>query len=170
MSRRAAELKCLGLNDNAGVTTLLDSLIEKVKDGEEGFRTAAQDVDTKDLRDLFTSLSAERASFVAELQGLAKSLGENQPETEGSFVGTAHRGWIDLRAAVATQNAKAILDECERGEDSAVAAFGKALEGELPSAVRVIVANQFVKIQAARKHIQDLRGKAKIAGDQQARW
>lgn len=158
------------MNDDAALATLLDKLIETLKDGEEGFRTAARDVKAKDLRELFTRLAKERASFVHELQGLAKSLGENQPETGGSAMGAAHREWIDLRAAVETQNAKAILDECERGENAAVAEFSKALEVELPPAVRVIVVNQFVKVQAARDCVHALLDDVTKADDQKARW
>ena len=158
------------MNDDAALATLLDKLIETLKDGEEGFRTAARYVKAKDLRELFTRLSKERASFVHELQGLAKSLGENQPETGGSVMGAAHREWIDLRAAVETQNAKAILDECERGENTAVDRFKKALDDDLPSTARVIVVNQFVKVQAARNCVHALLNDVTKAADQKARW
>ena len=158
------------LNDDAALTTLLGDLLQTVKDGEEGFQTAAQDVDSKRLRDLFTSLSLERASIRAELQGLVKSIGEPQPDAEGSVLGAAHRGWIELRAVVASQNIEAILDECGRGEDSAVAAFSKALDQEMPASVRVVLADQCRKIKASRTLIYDLHAKAKGAKDQQARW
>ena len=158
------------MNESPDLTTLLDGLIEKVKDGEEGFRTAAKDVDSKNLREMFTTLSEQRAMFLNQLQALAKSLGEKQPETEGSVVGAAHCGWIDLRAAVATQNSKAILEECERGENTAVAAFGEALDKDLPDTIRGTVADQFAKIQAVRDRIKRLVDRMKDATDQQVRW
>ena len=158
------------MNDDAALTTLLGDLLQTVKDGEEGFQTAAQDVDSKQLRDLFTRLSLERAAFRGELQKLIKSLGEPQPTAEGSVLGAAHRGWIELRAVVASQNEAAILDECGRGEDSAVAAFTKALEQDLPGSVRVVIADQRGKIEASRTLVYDLHAKAKGAKDQQARW
>ena len=161
---------CNPQNDDAALLTLLGDLLETIKDGEEGFATAAKDVDSKELRGLFTKLSLERGSFRGELQKLIKSLGEPQPDAEGSVLGAAHRGWIELGAEVASQNEEAILDECGRGEDSAVAAFTNALEQELPGSVRVVLAEQCGKIEASRTLVYDLHGKAKGAKDQQARW
>ena len=158
------------INDDAALTTLLGDLLQTVKDGEEGFQTAAQDVDSIDLRQLFTRLSLERASIRAELERLVKSMGEPQPDAEGSVMGAAHRGWIELRAVVVRQNEEAILDECGRGEDSALAAFAKALEQELPSSARVVLADQCAKIEASRTLVYDLHAKAKEAKDQQVRW
>ena len=153
------------MNDTDDLLHLLTDLLQTIKDGEEGFETAAQDVDSKNLRDLFTRLSLERAAFRRELQKLAQELQGYQPDVGGSLVGAAHRGWIELRAVVATQNEAAILDECERGEDSAVAAFKKALSEELPEHVRVVIAEESKKIGASHDLVRDLRDKTKRSGD-----
>src|SRR5262245_9789354 len=98
----------------------LNTVIETLKDGQEGFRAAGEDIDSPELRSLFSTFSRQRATFAAELQRLARAYGDKQPEDKGSVAGVFHRGWIDLRAAIASRNAHAILAECERGEDSAV--------------------------------------------------
>src|SRR4026209_2347971 len=98
----------------------LNSLIETLKDGQHGFHEAAEEVEAPELKSVLKEYSEQRANYAAELQHLAKALGEPSPSTTGSVMGAIHRGWIELKAAIATRNAYAILSECERGEDSAV--------------------------------------------------
>lgn len=136
----------------------LNTVIETLKDGEHGFRAAGEDVEKPELRALFSEFSSQRASFAAELQRLARSYGEDTPETRGSTAGALHRGWINLKSAVAKRNAHAILEECERGEDSAVEVYEKALaEEELSPEVRNTLSTQFTAVKAAHDQIRDLR-------------
>src|SRR5437868_95738 len=93
----------------------LNGLIQTCKDGEEGFRQAAEGAQTARLKSLFYEFSQQRATFCTELQTLVRSLG-GDPEHEGSFSGAMHRGWMDIKTAVMGKDDKAILNECERGE------------------------------------------------------
>src|SRR5258708_31602120 len=43
-----------------------------------------------------------------------------------------------VKTALTSQDDKAVLEECERGEDSALAQYRKALKQPLPPAVRVV--------------------------------
>lgn len=139
-------------------TSLLNDLIETLKDGQEGFRASSVDVESPDLKSLLSKYSLQRSAFAGELQALARSLGENTPETSGSVAGALHRGWIDLKAALASRDAHAILAECERGEDSAVAQYRSALEhNSLPADVRATLQTQFAAVQAAHDHVRNLR-------------
>lgn len=143
-------------------TSILNDLIETLKDGQEGFREAAEDVKSPNLQSMFREFSAQRSTFASELQSLARSLGESEPETTGSTAGALHRGWINLKSALTTQDEHAVLAECERGEDSAVAAYRKALEGDgLPSHVRDIVQRQASEVKAAHDRVRAARDTAK---------
>jgi uncharacterized protein (TIGR02284 family) len=68
-----------------------------------------------------------------------------------------HRGWIDLKSALTGGDEHAILAECERGEDSAVEQFQKAVEDDLPPALQEVVSRQYGEIKAAHDRIRDLR-------------
>eukprot|EP01031_Cornospumella_fuschlensis_P016197 gene16197-19785_t len=115
-------------------TSILNDLIETLKDGQAGFRAAAEDIESSDLKTLFSKYSLQRSKFAGELQALAHSLGEKEPPTGGSVGGAIHRGWIDIKAALMSKDEHAVLAECERGEDIAVAAYRKAIENpDLPS-------------------------------------
>src|SRR5207248_7425613 len=108
----------------------LNDLIETLKDGQEGFRQAAEAVEDPELKSLFNECSLQRSRFAGELQREAIALGESKPEDSSSAAGALHRTWIDLKAAIAKRDNHAILAECERGEDSAVKGYQEAMEEE----------------------------------------
>lgn len=143
-------------------TTLktLNDLIEVLKDGEEGFKTAASDVKVPDLNLVFTRYAVQRAEFASELQARVLALGADV-ETTGSVAGSIHRGWINLKAALSSNEPHAVLAEAERGEDSAVAAYRKALEqNELDASTRDVIGRQYADVKAAHDHVKMLRDSA----------
>ena len=81
---------------------------------------------------LFGEYSLQRAKFAGELQNEAINLGEHDPENTSSTAGALHRTWINLRSAITSHDDHAILAECERGEDSAVNEYKKAMERKSP--------------------------------------
>lgn len=139
------------------IGSLLNSLIEICKDGEEGFRNAAENVRNPELKSLFDELSLQRRNFAADLQALVVSVGE-EAEKSGSISGVIHRGWMDLKAAFTKGDDHAIVVECERGEDTAVAEYRDALSYDgLPPAVRAAVRQQYMAIQSAHDRVRDMR-------------
>lgn len=136
----------------------LNNLIETLKDGQEGFRAASEDIGSSELKTLFSKYSLQRAQFAGELQEAVITLGDHDPEDSGSVAGAIHRGWIDLKAALMSKDEHAVLAECERGEDVAVAAYRKALEEEdLPANIRAIVQKQATEVKAAHDKVRNLR-------------
>lgn len=133
----------------------LNELIETLKDGQKGFAAAAEDVERVDLKALFQDLSSQRERFSAELQAMVVRTG-NEPEESGSMAGALHRGWINVKAAVASRDDIAILEECERGEDAAVTAYREALKSDLGDA-RAKVMEQATAVKSAHDKIRNLR-------------
>ena len=140
----------------ANAIATLNDLIETCQDGQEGFREAAEGASRNDLKALFTKYSNERAAYSIELQDLVRGLG-GTPEHDGSLTATLHRGWMDIKAAVAGNDDAAILNECERGEDSAKKAYQEALKQDLPDYVRMAVQSQHGGVLAVHDHIKSLR-------------
>lgn len=138
---------------------LLNNLIETLKDGEYGFKTAAEDVSNPDLKRIFNEYSAQRAGFAQTLQSKVERSGE-EAEDSGSVAGTLHRGWMNAKSAVTTRDDVAILEECERGEDSAVSAFRDAL-AEPMLVERPTLEQQYGQIKAAHDHVRTLRDSLK---------
>ena len=149
--------------DQKEIISTINDLIETLKDGQKGFKEAADAVKDPRLKSLFTEYSQQRSRFASELQTQARSVGEAEPETGGTTAGAMHRGWINLKSAITSGDDAAILAECERGEDAAVEAFEKAMRNELPLPVRDIVSRQFSEIKSAHDRIKNLRDAAKKA-------
>lgn len=147
----------------AEVLKILEGLIQTLEDGKTGFRQAAVASKDPELARALTELSEQRAELSAQMQTLGAVYGESAYDQETSVAGALHRGWIDLKAAIASDNAHGILAECERGEDHAVAEFRQAIEHDLPSNVREVVERQAAVVEATHDHVKRLRDLAKAA-------
>ncbi len=141
---------------NDDVISTINGLIETCKDGQQGYKQAAEGVQNSELKTLFYSFDQQRAQFAGELQELVRELG-GDPGNSGSFTGALHRGWIDIKSVVTGKDEGAILNECERGEDAAKKAYKEALETHLPANVATVVQNQYGGVQAAHDRIKALR-------------
>jgi uncharacterized protein (TIGR02284 family) len=144
------------------IISTINSLIETLKDGQEGFRQASEAVSDSKLKMLFSEYSLQRSKFAGELQNEAITLGEHNPENTSSTAGAMHRAWINLKAAVTSGDDHAILAECERGEDSAVTEYKKAMEEEeLSAPIRDTILRQYTDVKSAHDRIKELRDAAK---------
>jgi uncharacterized protein (TIGR02284 family) len=144
------------------IISTINGLIETLKDGQKGFREASEAVKDSQLKMLFSEYSLQRSKFAGELQNEAISLGEHDPENTSSTAGAMHRAWINLKSAITSQDDHAILAECERGEDSAVSEFKKAMEKEeLSSPIREIVSRQYTDVKSAHDRVRELRDATK---------
>src|SRR5262245_11655545 len=128
--------------NNNEVIARLNDLIETCRDGQEGFRTAAENIRNSEFRRLFNIFSQQRAQFVTELQAEVHRLGTD-PETQGSVAGWFQRGWINIESVVMRGNEESIIAECERGEEAAVNNYQEALRADLPLDVQYVVKRQY---------------------------
>ena len=137
--------------------SILNDLIETCKDGQQGFATAAKDAKDAELGRVFSQYAEQRANYIRELQNRVRSLG-GDPDKHGSVSGTLHRGWINLKAAVSSDEPHAVLSECERGEDAAVANYRDAMkQTELDTESRALVQRHAAGVQEAHDRIKQLR-------------
>lgn len=142
--------------DNDRAISVLNNLIETCKDGQDGFKTAAEGVNRSELKTLFYEYSQQRASFAAELQNEVRRLG-GDPEKTGSTAAALHRGWIDIKSAVTGRDDSAVISECERGEDAAVRNYRDALADQnLPADLRTVVERQYAAVQEAHDRVRAL--------------
>ncbi|MBK5118607.1 PA2169 family four-helix-bundle protein [Burkholderia sp. R-69980] len=138
------------------VVSVLNDLIETSKDGEKGFRKAAEDAHDAQLKAMFLSRAEDCARGARELQDVVQGLG-GKPESGGSMSGALHRGWVDVKSAVTSRSDHEILAECEKGEDVAKKRYHDALEKGLPLDVRTIVERQYEGVLQNHDRVRDLR-------------
>lgn len=141
---------------NDEIIGTLNGLIETCKDGEKGFRDAAEGSQRADLKTFFNTAAARRGQFAADLQAHVARLG-GDPEKGGSVAGALHRGWLNLAAAVTGKNDHTILAECERGEDAAIENYREALNKTLPEDIRSAVQEQFVSVRETHVRVRSMR-------------
>jgi uncharacterized protein (TIGR02284 family) len=147
-----AESTSAGLED---VVSRLNQLIHTCKDGENGFRTAALAAHDQELRRLFESYSQQRAEMAAELQLEIRRLARD-PVDSGHTAAALHRAWMDIVAGVTGRDDSTLIGEAQRGEQTALAAYQKALEENLPAALRAVIERQLLDVQRAHNHLQSL--------------
>src|SRR5882757_4127575 len=138
--------------DTNDIRSTLNGLIETCKDGEAGFRISAEELRDPQTRQLFESYANQRANFARDLQGLVLKIG-GDPETSGSTTGALHRGWLNIKAAIAGDVDKAILEEAERGEDTAVKNYRDALAKDFPSGIRAAIERQYQDVQQTHNSV-----------------
>jgi uncharacterized protein (TIGR02284 family) len=141
------------------VIDVLQELVECSKDGEYGFRTSAEQVKRADLKSTLLQHADECRAAAQELNNLIRQLG-GKVEDSGSVMGAMHRGWVSVKATLSTYDDKAVLAECERGEDNAKARYRKALEKNLPADVRQVVERQYQGVQRNHDQVKVLRDAA----------
>ncbi len=146
--------------DNDEIISTLNDLIEVSKDGEEGFRSSAEHVDEPQLKTFFLRRSHEVATSVQELQDLVRALG-GEPASSTSLGGALHRRWIAIKTALTSNDTVAVLNETERGEDVALAAYRKAAEKDLPTHIRFVVVRQLEGAKRNHDQVKQLRDAAR---------
>jgi uncharacterized protein (TIGR02284 family) len=149
------------MSDSKTIDTLND-LIETSKDGEYGFRACAEHVKSAELKQMLDKRAQECAQGSHELQELVSALG-GKPDQGGSAAGALHRGWVSVRSALTSQDDLAVLEECERGEDKALARYRDALKEPLPPSVQGVVERQMRGVQANHDLIRDRRNQLRAA-------
>ena len=140
---------------------LLNELVETLKDGQKGYADAMTDVEDSNLKETFKKYAVQRAGFITEIEDQMFKM-DLKPDEESSITGTIHRAWIDLKSALTSKDNKAVLNECERGEDYAVKAYQTALKAQdLPAPLKSVIEKQYQGVQAAHNDIKSLRDSSK---------
>lgn len=146
--------------DNKEIVSTLNDLIETCKDGEEGFRTCAQDISDPEMKDYFINRAQRCSTAAAELQDVVEELG-GTPETSSSVSAALHRRWVDIKSAVTGKDDEAILNECERGEDVAKKSYENALSKDLPAEVRALVERQYQGVMQNHDQVKGMRNQVR---------
>jgi uncharacterized protein (TIGR02284 family) len=139
--------------DNKKIKDVLQNLIETCRDGQRGFREAAEHLKDVTIREFFNEQSIQRAQFAGELEAEIHRFGERDVDTSGSVAAAMHRAWIDLKSALGGSD-EAILAAAETGEDNAKHAYEDALQENLPENILQIVRRQADSVFRAHDQVR----------------
>lgn len=141
-------------DDTGNTAAVLNQLIQRCKDGEHVFQSAARLLEDTNLQRLFESCAQQRAEFAAELELEVRRIAAD-PVESGPISPALYRSWFDIQAGVSGTDDGLIISECERQESQAVQQFQEKVEG-LPAPLRIIVERQLLQLQEAHKHLRSL--------------
>jgi uncharacterized protein (TIGR02284 family) len=131
-------------------------------DRKNGYHTAAEEAKDGDLKALFSKYSNMSAGFANELKKHISQ--ENAPDPdETKLSGKMYRAWMDIKAALSTNNRKAVLESCEFGEDVALKTYKDTLDDKelfLTSDVHTIIQQQRTELESAHNYIKSLKDNA----------
>ena len=134
-------------------------LVETLKDGEQGFASAAEKLRDSDHPEWAATLerfSQQRAGFRDEIVRLGHEYSDDVDES-GTVTAALHRGWISLKDALTGDDASSVLGAAATGEDHAVSEYEKALEQDLSAGFRDVVAQQHAAVVSARDEVKALQ-------------
>jgi len=141
-------------------TEVLNDLIEINNDRSAGFERSLKDLGDGDidLKTLFEEYSSQSRKFSQELTAIAAQGGADT-ETGTSATGSIHRAWIEVKALFSGHDRKAVLQECERGEDAIKKAYKDALapDSGLSAEATQLVSTQAQAIGQSHDRIKALR-------------
>jgi len=147
---------------NDDIVDTLNDLIETSKDGEYGFRASAEYLKDPAIQQSFLARAEDCRQAASELQSLVVRFG-GKAEDSGTAAGAMHRGWVAVKGTLSGYSDKAILEETERGEDTAMSSYRKALEKALPPDVRSVVERQFEGVKRNHLQVRTWRDQARAA-------
>lgn len=149
--------------NNQNELGLLNDLVLINNDRIEGYQKASENLkdDNNNLRELFDSFQTESRQNNEQLTQEIIQLG-GSPDNGTTAAGKVYRAWMDVKATFGGDDAKGILESCERGEDAAKRAYQSALEsGDLSPQTTAIVASQQQRQLQAHDQVKALRDQLK---------
>ena len=79
----------------------------------------------------------------------------------GTTGATIRRGWVRVKGAIGANSELSLLEDCERGEEAAVALYREAMQRNLPPDVRDLVERQAASAQQSHDQLRVLRGETR---------
>ena len=136
--------------------SVLKEVINMLADSQKGFTDIGEHLKDDALKRYFLAESLKRAQFRGDLENELHRDGVKDVHETGTVTGALHRFWGDLKAKVVS-NDHELLATAEQGEDVAKKVYKDALEQELPTTVREMLADQQKHINASHDYVRNHR-------------
>lgn len=142
-------------SSNEPLEEVLNDLVRINNDRIAGYERAineAKDLDV-DLKAMFEGMIRESMQYKSELVAQIQAIG-GEVTSDTTLSGKIYRAWMDVKATFTGSSRKAILENCEFGEDAWRRAYEAALasDAEMSATVRQLITEQY----NAEKNSHDL--------------
>lgn len=138
---------------------ILNDLVLINNDRVVGYEKAMEELkkEDSDLKLLFQEKVNQSNGYKTELSAEIIKTG-HKVETGTTNAGKIYRVWMDVKAFFGGSDRKVVLDNCEDGEDAALAAYNDALSSEgLATDVRSLLTNHLAELRISHDRIKALR-------------
>ena len=145
------------MTEHSETISTLNTLIATSIDSVKGYEESAENIKNDRLREIFRQRADERQQVVESLRVEVRRLGGN-PDDDGSFLGSAHRRFEDMKAAISGHDEKSIVNEVERGEDYLKDKFETALNADtLNGEARQCVEECYQSVKSGHDQMSQLK-------------
>lgn len=125
-------------------------------DAADGFTEAAKHLDDSTLKSKFQEWAQQRRANSTELGELIE-INSEEIDREGSWLAAFHRCYLNMKAALTSDDKQTVLEEAEAGEDHIKEAYEEVLKDTPGSAVNDIIQNQYAGVKKVHDEVRDLR-------------
>ena len=141
---------------NKEVLGKLKDLVRVNIDSAEGFRSAADTIESQPIASLFRDIAQARESHASELQSVLRFAGEDIPDS-GTVKGSLHRWWTKARGTLNGGDDHVMLIEAERGEDAIKARYEDVLPKIAGNAINDVLLRHYAEVKRGHDSVRDLR-------------
>ena len=129
----------------------LNQLLEKNYDAEKGYKDAADKVQNTRMKLFLEEQAQLRYDFGHQIKSEIKAF-DGEVDKGGSVKGSMHRAWMDLKSAVSSDKEENVMEEVQRGEQSAIEEYNEVInKSNLPATTKDVLTQQRDKIQQAQQ-------------------
>ena len=129
----------------------LNQLLEKNYDAEKGYKDAADKVQNTRMKQFLEEQAQLRYDFGHQIKSEIKAF-DGEVDKGGSVKGSMHRAWMDLKSAVSSDKEANVMEEVQRGEQSALEEYDEVINNaHLPATTKDILTQQRAKIHQAQQ-------------------
>ena len=143
------------------VVKSLRTLVQLNKESDRGYKEASENIEDPELKTILYRLSQQRAEFRGDIEEiLIKDYSDDEAPSD-SILSKLHRGWMDFKTKLSSNDNEAVLDECIRGEKHAIETYNEEMATKFPDYVKEKLAEQLDLIRGALGQVQEFKASAK---------
>ena len=154
------------MNRDEAISTLLD-LVKVCRNNQHRYEVAAASSTDHQLAAQLEHYALRREEYALHLADITRIMG-GYPDSGNGASPTHTSARLNLKSTLRSENERAAIAECERGEAHALRCYLDALAFDLPTQVLHILEHQYEQTRIAYGYISNLRDAAsayiKLAG------
>jgi uncharacterized protein (TIGR02284 family) len=148
---------------NKTVVKSLRTLVQLNKESDRGYKEASENIEDPELKTILYRLSQQRAEFRGDLEEILIKDYSDSADASDSILSKLHRGWMDFKTKLSSNDNEAVLDEWIRGEKHAIETYNEEMATKFPDYVKEKLTEQLNIIRGALGQVQEFKASTKHA-------